>query len=475
MANEIKDIGNGTGYLYITNPAGTILQTLKNSTEGTRNIILDAVYTGIIPWEVFQNTTPNPPLNYDADPDFGHRYWIYANVAAVVNSLAGATEITHYIVNKGLQSNLRVERDTIAAGSIQITRKGAITNVHVDTQGGAATDDLDSIDQDEFIQGDILILKGTDAARIVTVKDGTGNITLDAGKDFNTGNAARGLVLHFRRANKTVDGDWLEMCRSLAPEKTIAELRALGFPAIDDGVDTVAITYAGITYTRTAGTSKRVLRLTGAGTLLGNVVVTGDPSPKEGDSWIVQWRGVATIGAFNVTMFGYNLTSAQALSGAINIEAWYDAGTASYYIQLYEDRYSAATDNLYYAEVSIPTASVLTLNATPITIVGAQGAGKAIIPVDPVGQLTYNSVAYATNGALNLLHETASDPLYQWGTSFLFGTTTKTAFAAKQVINAVADTQIIANKALIAQVATGDPTAGDSGIKIKTYYRVLDV
>lgn len=131
--------------------------------------------------------------------------------------------------------------------------------------------------------------------------------------------------------------------------------------------------------------------------------------------------------------------------------------------------------NTYITKVTIPTASVLTANTTPISLVGAPGASKYIRPIACMNTLTFNSVAYATNGQVNLRHQTATDPCMIVGSSFLFGSVTHTSVMVENQINAVTDTQIIVNQPLLWEVNAGDPTAGDSDIICYLIYQVVDV
>lgn len=91
---------------------------------------------------------------------------------------------------------------TIASGAITVTK-----SYHkVDTEGAAATDDLDTINGGT--DGDILILRTANASRDVTVKNGTGNLRTVG--DF---------ILNFMEDRITLqyDGDmgvWLEIARS---------------------------------------------------------------------------------------------------------------------------------------------------------------------------------------------------------------------------------------------------------------------
>jgi hypothetical protein len=73
--------------------------------------------------------------------------------------------------------NLNDTSATIAGGVIT----AGSSFMTVDTQGGGATDDLDTINGGT--DGDILILQAADSSRTVVVKDGTGNLNLTS--DFS--------------------------------------------------------------------------------------------------------------------------------------------------------------------------------------------------------------------------------------------------------------------------------------------------
>jgi hypothetical protein len=104
-------------------------------------------------------------------------------------------EHRHLLLNLGVPTEL-----TIAAGVITRTR----SNHTVDTQGDAATDDLDTILGG--VEGDILLLRAANSARDVVIKDGTGNILMPA--DMTLDNAADIELLYFDGTN------WLEITGS---------------------------------------------------------------------------------------------------------------------------------------------------------------------------------------------------------------------------------------------------------------------
>ena len=99
----------------------------------------------------------------------------------------------------------------LGPGSILTIAAGVVTAVgsfhYVDTEGGAATDDLATINVAAAANYAILVLMTVSSARDVVVKDGTGNIQL-AGGDF-TLNTFHDTIMLFNR-----NGSWYELGRS---------------------------------------------------------------------------------------------------------------------------------------------------------------------------------------------------------------------------------------------------------------------
>lgn len=96
--------------------------------------------------------------------------------------------------------------ETIATGVITIEQS---SYVRVDTEGGAATDDLDTING-ALVDGQMLVLETADSTRDVTVKDDTGNIQLAGSVDFAMATGRDKLTLIWNaRTSK-----WQEISRS---------------------------------------------------------------------------------------------------------------------------------------------------------------------------------------------------------------------------------------------------------------------
>jgi hypothetical protein len=127
--------------------------------------------------------------------------------------------------------------------------------------------------------------------------------------------------------------------------------------------------------------------------------------------------------------------------------------------------------NEFSFDVTIPAADVLTGNTTPIDLVTAQGANKIIILTSYQLYLIYNTIQYATNGDLQILLGTLV--LDTTPDTFLFSAVNK--FKFEQNFDATDDLSEFVNQPLRLQVDTGNPTAGDSDIRIFGTYKVIDI
>ena len=131
----------------------------------------------------------------------------------------------------------------------------------------------------------------------------------------------------------------------------------------------------------------------------------------------------------------------------------------------------SAFGNVMSASLSIPTASVLTLNTTPLEIVAAPAAGYAIEVISFSMSLNYNSAAYATNTTLILITDTANT--YQASTLIKNTTTSIRRGVINSTPASATTNQLIAGKSLKVSVDSGNPTAGNSDIKVYVLYRLI--
>jgi hypothetical protein len=107
------------------------------------------------------------------------------------------TAVASSVISLGTPTEL-----TISGGEITPT-----SNYHyVDTEGDAATDDLDTINTTGLSEGTLLVLRPESGSRDVVCKDNTGNLQLAGDFTMSTTYDSITLILE--------DGDWVELSRS---------------------------------------------------------------------------------------------------------------------------------------------------------------------------------------------------------------------------------------------------------------------
>jgi len=118
--------------------------------------------------------------------------------------------------------------------------------------------------------------------------------------------------------------------------------------------------------------------------------------------------------------------------------------------------------------VTIGSAAVLTAKASPVEIVAAPGAGYVIMPIMIHCFLDYNSAAYATNTTFRF--EINTRAVTNTNTGLLPATADRHAF----LMGIDVDSASLTNSALVFEVQSGNPTAGNSPIYVCCVYRVVN-
>jgi hypothetical protein len=129
---------------------------------------------------------------------------------------------------------------------------------------------------------------------------------------------------------------------------------------------------------------------------------------------------------------------------------------------------------LQYATRTLTSAEILALGTTPITLIAAPGAGKAIFVKNVYSRINYNTTTYSSV-QLNIKINGASDGLASFTQQFLSSTVTRfgTASVAYDFAYNSSNTNILENAAL--QIYTSaNPTAGNSTMDILVEYQILD-
>jgi len=210
-------------------------------------------------------------------------------------------------------------------------------------------------------------------------------------------------------------------------------------------------------------------------------------------------KGVAQTVPFTKTIWAVETINSQSItvlekdssgnllraSGTVTITdggSWYAKGctyietdVASWSSATYENVWSTTScqfvQTAWVAQVTIATADVLTLNGTPVEVIAAPWADKYILVDRITASVEYVSAAYATNTTLEFSYGTATTKVSADIASLLAAT----ADTVQTVWGLEAELAAAINDNLEVNVATGNPTAGDSDVKIAVQYRVLSI
>lgn len=317
MAMLVTEIGNGSGFIYITQADGTtILSNIVNTGD---------VFNEIQKFAVGAASLTDPTLAVDAT--YGFRF--FGSTTGTAGSLVGTTELTNILVNRGIQSPLPKRAATIATGVIELARPGSILVMPVSNQGAAGTDDLDTITVTGVVDNDLLIVTGADPAQVATLRHGIGNIFLSNNANFSTGSRQTSIILKYSSA---VTAGWYEVARgNVLP--TVANLRLNSVAEPVQGINATDMATSGTT-TYVPGTDKGYQIINGSPVLVGAVSFTTGGSPMDGDEFTVDYRATPTLGAFGVTIFGIALTATQAQQKCV-VRTKYRTTGATWYSTLY--------------------------------------------------------------------------------------------------------------------------------------------
>ena len=246
VATQISDAINaftpGSGDNYTAQVIGDVVYVYSSAANGSaaNGLTITVSVTDVTIVTTTTDFTNGSSQIGVYDTTFGYRFYInadYNGTAAVPTSLTNAVEITEYMTVRGLQSGIMTVSSTVATDRVVgLTRSCAITQIIVDTQGGAATDVLAFIQTEGFVEGDTIRLRALNSGRITTLEDatvttspiGTKNIYLTDAQSY----ALDGLVsitLQYRN-DPTLGVCWVETSRSIA--NSVVSLTRVAFVAL---------------------------------------------------------------------------------------------------------------------------------------------------------------------------------------------------------------------------------------------------
>jgi hypothetical protein len=132
-------------------------------------------------------------------------------------------------------------------------------------------------------------------------------------------------------------------------------------------------------------------------------------------------------------------------------------------------------NGIVVVDTTITSAEVLALFATPIEIAPAPGAGKIIVPIDFQVFLDYNSAAYAGVAA-------GEDLVFKYtnAAGVTVGTVETVGFIDQtndehRIVNPPTDYYPAVNAALVAHILVGEIITGDSPVKVRARYKIVDL
>lgn len=136
---------------------------------------------------------------------------------------------------------------------------------------------------------------------------------------------------------------------------------------------------------------------------------------------------------------------------------------------------TAYVDNagIYYTQVSLTSAQILTMNSVPVQLVAAPGSGMVIVPIAIIMDYTYGTATYGSGGAVQV-----------YETSDKSGPISVTAAinnnsASKIQMFGVTGTagggwmSLSDNQPLMVWMASANPITGDGTAKFNIYYRIM--
>jgi hypothetical protein len=135
----------------------------------------------------------------------------------------------------------------------------------------------------------------------------------------------------------------------------------------------------------------------------------------------------------------------------------------------YTQNFRSATRGGAWLERTLTRAEILALFDTPIVLLAAPGAGLAWVPMTLILSMDFNSVVYTVAGDLTLR----------------VGGIVKASLAS--VLDLTEDTVIVypgmgvdsvamlPNKSIDLKAAVGNPTLGNSELKVKLFYKLVAI
>jgi len=213
---------------------------------------------------------------------------------------------------------------------------------------------------------------------------------------------------------------------------------------------------------KTEGDAIDVIRIGLAEIEYGAAVSAGDPLTSDSVG-----RAVPAVFDVNDSVYVIGYAEVDGVAGDIR-EVLIDKG-------IVPDSAIADDSDLLTANVTITSAQLLALNATPKSLIAAPGANKAIIVERVIATkaagTAYAGIAAGEDVALRYTDGSGTVQATIEATGFLDQATAQVRTA---VPTTTANLTPTANAALVAHMTSGEIITGDSDLKLRILYRIID-
>jgi hypothetical protein len=132
-----------------------------------------------------------------------------------------------------------------------------------------------------------------------------------------------------------------------------------------------------------------------------------------------------------------------------------------------KEKFEEVDNTIYVEEVELTAANIIAMNATPVTVVAAKGAGKVIEFVSATAIFDYGTVQFTGGGNFYFETEDGYTVSQNTGASALTGAADSISFIYGTNVTADLD-----NQALKITNATAAFADGDGVLRLKVAYRV---
>lgn len=364
----LSNLGTQSTYkVYICDGDGAkgssngILANLQNTTDIRRILLEHAAQNRALVYESTTYGYTNQEISGDAS---AYKYFLSDASGAEGTVPADALDITPYITN-GYKTAVYPDAndlaisatlDSISSGVYTYERRGNIQVLKIDTESNAALDNLYRIVEtnSQIADRDILIIVGTSVSRPITINDhsiensevvaASQNICLENSQTFVTASTESQRTYGSTTYDKSsltlmwdaTAGLWIEINRApksaisrktLSDNDVIVPVSGTTVVTVASGGGTTTVGDYGSGSTDDGGTRRiasgidtSIYDFSGTVTTSNNYTVEKPyGSAKEGDSYKAIWRAAWTASSSNkVTIFGKELTAAEASGGATN-------------------------------------------------------------------------------------------------------------------------------------------------------------